>query len=106
MLVTTTPSLDGRPIAEYRGIVFGEVIVGIDFIKDIAAGLTNIFGGRSSSYEGELIQARASALNEMQQRALLLDADAVVGVRIDYETLGQAGTMIMVTASGTAVKLA
>jgi uncharacterized protein YbjQ (UPF0145 family) len=88
---------------EYQGIVFGEVITGINVIKDIAAGLTNFFGGRSSSYEDELMQAREKALKELQNRAELLRANAVVGVDFDYEVLGQNGNMLMVTASGTAV---
>ncbi|MGX8796452.1 putative heavy metal-binding protein [Fusibacter sp. JL298sf-3] len=104
MLVTTTPAVDGRQIVEYKGIVFGEVISGVNFIKDFAAGLSNIFGGRSGSYEGELIEARESALREMEKRARAMGADAVVGVDIDYEVLGQ-GNMLMVTASGTAVVL-
>lgn len=103
MIVTTTPSIEGKRILEYRGIVFGEVISGVDFIKDFAAGLTNFFGGRSGSYEGELISARESALAEMTNRAFQLGANAVVGVDIDYEVLGQANNMLMVTASGTAV---
>ena len=102
MLVTTTPNLEGKRIVEYKGIVFGEVISGVNFIKDFAAGLTNFFGGRSGSYEGELIESREAALDEMQNRAKALGANAVVGVDIDYEVLGQ-GNMIMVTASGTAV---
>ncbi len=102
MIITTTPTIEGRPIREYKGIVFGEVVSGIDFVRDFAAGLTNIFGGRSSSYEDELTTARANALNEMQQRAIQMGANAVVGVDVDYEVLGQ-GNMIMVTASGTAV---
>lgn len=103
MLITTTPAVEGKKIVEYKGIVFGEVISGVDFIKDIAAGLTNFFGGRSGSYEGELIQAREAALREMEQRAAGLGANAVVGVDIDYEVLGQGGNMLMVTTSGTAV---
>lgn len=103
MIVTTTPTIEGRKIVEYRGIVFGEVVSGVDFVKDFAAGLTNFFGGRSGSYEGELIDARESALNEMMQRAEGLGANAVVGVDVDYEVLGQANNMLMVTASGTAV---
>jgi uncharacterized protein YbjQ (UPF0145 family) len=105
MIVTTTPSVEGKKIVEYRGIVFGEVISGVDFIKDIAAGLSNFFGGRSGSYEGELIQARESAMAEMISRAHGVGANAVVGVDIDYEVLGQGGNMLMVTASGTAVVL-
>ncbi|QSX08426.1 putative heavy metal-binding protein [Alkalibacter rhizosphaerae] len=103
MIVTTTPHVDGKKIVEYKGIVFGEVISGVDFIKDFAAGLTNFFGGRSGSYEGELIKAREEALGEMEKRAYSMGANAVVGVDIDYETLGQGGNMLMVTASGTAV---
>jgi len=103
MILSTTPSLEGKRIVEYKGIVFGEVISGIDFIKDFAAGLTNFFGGRSGSYEGELIQARENAIAEMVRRAGELGANAVVGVDIDYEVLGQGNNMIMVTASGTAV---
>jgi len=103
MIVTTTPSVEGKMIVDYKGVVFGEVVSGVDFIKDIAAGLTNFFGGRSGSYEGELIEAREAALKEMEERAAALGANAVVGVDIDYEVLGQSGNMLMVTASGTAV---
>ncbi|WP_446897030.1 putative heavy metal-binding protein [Clostridium sp. LBM24168] len=103
MIVTTTNTVEGRKIVEYRGIIFGEVISGVDIVKDIAAGLTNFFGGRSKSYEGELIQAREEALMELQERATAVGANAVIGVDIDYEVLGQGGNMLMVTASGTAV---
>lgn len=103
MTVTTTPSIEGRRIIEYKGIVFGEIVSGVDFIKDFAAGLTNFFGGRSGSYEGELIEARDNAMNEMIRRAASLGANAVVGVDIDYEVLGQGNNMLMVTVSGTAV---
>ena len=103
MIVTTTPEIQGKIIKEYRGIVFGEVISGINFTKDIAAGLTNFFGGRSGSYEGELVRARENALKEMEAYAEKLGANAVVGVDIDYEVLGQGNNMIMVTASGTAI---
>lgn len=103
MISTTTPNIEGKRIVEYKGIVFGEVVSGVDFIKDFAAGLSNFFGGRSKSYEGELIQAREDAIREMEQRASQLGANAVVGVDIDYEVLGQGGNMLMVTASGTAV---
>ncbi|MCL2817822.1 MAG: heavy metal-binding domain-containing protein [Clostridiales bacterium] len=96
-------NLGGECIKQYKGIVFGEVISGINFIKDIAAGFRNFFGGRSGSYEGELIEARENALREMEQRAEALGANAVVGVDIDYEVLGTGGNMLMVTASGTAV---
>lgn len=104
MIITTTPQIDGKQIKEYKGIVFGEVVNGVDFIKDFKAGITNILGGRSGSYEEELIDARENAIKEMQQRALALGANAVVGVDLDYEVLGQGGNnMLMATASGTAV---
>lgn len=103
MIVTTTPSVEGRPVREYKGIVVGEVISGVNFLKDFAASLTNIFGGRSQSYEGELIEARNAAMLEMEQRAAAMGANAVVGVDIDYEVLGETNNMLMVTVSGTAV---
>lgn len=103
MIVTTTQHIAGKEIIEYKGIVFGEVVAGVDFIKDFAAGLTNFFGGRSNSYEGELIQAREAAIKEMEQRAQALGANAVVGVDVDYEVLGQTNNMLMVITSGTAV---
>lgn len=103
MIITTTPHIEGHSIREYKGIVFGEVINGVDFVKDFAAGLTNFFGGRSGSYEGELIQAREDAIREMKERARQMGANAVVGIDIDYEVLGQSNNMLMVTASGTAV---
>lgn len=102
MIITTTPTFEGTPIKEYRGIVCGEVISGVNFVKDFAAGITNFFGGRSNSYEGELIDAREQAIGEMCARAEQMGANAVVGVDIDYEVLGQ-GNMLMVSASGTAV---
>lgn len=101
--LTTTSSIEGRTILEYKGIVFGEVISGVDFVKDFTAGLTNFFGGRSGSYEGELQKAREQALAELQQRAAALGANAVVGVDLDYEILGASANMLMVSASGTAV---
>ena len=103
MIVSTTPTLEGKKIVEYKGIVFGEVVAGVDFIKDFAAGLTNFFGGRSGSYEGELIEARESAIAEMKERAQKMGANAVVGVDVDYEVLGQSNNMLMVIVSGTAV---
>lgn len=103
MIISTTPTLEGKKIIEYKGIVFGEIVSGVDFIKDFAAGLTNFFGGRSNSYEGELIQARQNAIDEMQHRARQMGANAVVGVDIDYEILGTGNNMMMVIASGTAV---
>ncbi|MBR1510580.1 MAG: heavy metal-binding domain-containing protein [Bacteroidales bacterium] len=106
MILTTTPSVEGRTIAEYKGVVFGEVVSGVNFIRDFKAGIRNIIGGRSGSYEEELIKARAQAMEEMSSRASQLGADAVVGIDIDYEVLGEGGGMLMVTASGTAVRLA
>lgn len=103
MIVTTTPTVEGKRIVEYKGIVFGEVVSGVNFVKDIAASLSNFFGGRSGSYEDELITARQNALREMEQRAAQMGANAVVGVDIDYEVLGADNGMLMVTASGTAV---
>lgn len=106
MILTTTPSVEGRTISEYKGVVFGEVISGVNFIRDIAASIRNFVGGRSGSYEEELINARTQAMAEMSARAAQLGADAVVGIDIDYDVLGEGGGMLMVTASGTAVKLA
>ena len=103
--VTTTPSVDGYQITNYLGIVFGEVVSGVNMFKDLGAGLRNMFGGRSQGYEDELNKARNEAIAEMQQRAEQMGAHAIVGVDIDYEVLG-AGDMLMVTASGTAVQLA
>lgn len=103
MLITTTPGFEGKKITKYLGIVTGEVIVGANFLKDIAAGFTDFFGGRASLYEEELIRAKEMALKEMEQRAMDLGANAVVGVDLDYEVLGQNGSMLMVSASGTAV---
>ena len=105
MILSTTPTIEGRTIVEYKGVVFGEVISGVNFIKDIKASLRNVFGGRSGSYEKELIDARNQAMDEMAQRAQAMGADAVIGIDIDYEVLGADNGMLMVTASGTAVKL-
>ena len=106
MILTTTPTIEGRTIVEYKGVIFGEVISGVNFLRDFAAAIRNIVGGRSGSYEEELVRARVQAMNELASRALQLGADAVVGIDIDYEVLGENGGMLMVTASGTAVRLA
>ena len=98
----TTQSIEGYKITGYYGIVFGEVITGINIFKDFGAGIRNIVGGRSQGYEDELLSARTEALQELEQRAAEMGAHAVVGVDMDYEVLGQ-GNMLMVTASGTAV---
>ena len=105
MILTTTPSVEGRTITQYHGIVFGEVISGVDVIKDIAAGFSNFFGGRSNTYEEELMRARTQALEELEERASRIGADAVVGIDVDYEVLGANNGMLMVTVSGTAVSL-
>ena len=105
MILTTTPTVEGRTIVEYKGVVFGEVISGVNFIKDFKASLRDFVGGRSGSYEQELINARAQALRELEERARQLNADAVVGIDLDYEVLGQNGSMLMVSVSGTAVRL-
>lgn len=103
MIITTTNQVEGFRVAEYQGIVFGEVITGINMFKDIGAGLRNVFGGRSKGYEDELLAAREEALAEMAQRAERLGADAVIGMKMDYEVLGSDNGMLMVTCSGTAV---
>ena len=105
MIITTTPTIEGRQIVEYHGVVFGEVISGINFVKDFFAGIRNIVGGRSNSYEEELNKARTNAMKELEERARRLGANAVVGVDIDYEVLGSDNGMLMVTASGTAVTI-
>ncbi len=105
MFLSTTPTIEGRNFAVYRGVVFGEVTTGVNFIKDFAASIRDFIGGRSTTYEDELIHARDQAMREMEERARKLGADAVVGIDIDYEVLGQNGGMLMVTASGTAVRL-
>ena len=104
MLVTTTPIVEGYPVTQYLRVVCGETIAGVNALKDMAAGFRNIVGGRSQTYETELIQARETALAEMVQRAQELGAEGVVGVDIDYETLGSDNGMLMVTASGPAVR--
>lgn len=103
MIITTTPTIQDKKIFEYKGIVFGEVIAGVDVFKDFAAGITNFFGGRSHTYEEELMIARTQALAEMEERARHVGANAVIGVDVDYEVLGSDNGMLMVTVSGTAV---
>ena len=100
MIVTTTPSVEGKKISAYHGIVVGEAILGANVIRDLFAGITDILGGRSGAYEEELGKARKTALDEMQERAEALGANAVVGVDLDYEVINN---MLMVSASGTAV---
>lgn len=103
MIVTTTPQIEGKKIVEYKGVVFGEVISGVNFVKDFMAGIRDLVGGRSQTYEDELINARNNAIEEMKRRAQSMGANAIVGVDVDYEVLGQGGGMLMVTVSGTAV---
>jgi uncharacterized protein YbjQ (UPF0145 family) len=105
MIISTTGVIEGRPAREYLGVVTGEVIVGANIFKDLFASVRDIVGGRSGAYESSLRDARKTALDEMAQEARSLGADAVVGVDLDYEVIGQGGSMLMVSASGTAVKL-
>ena len=103
MVITTTNDIQDKKVIEYKGIVFGEVISGINMLKDLGANLRNIFGGRSKGYEDELLTARTNALEEMKTRAAALGANAIIGVKMDYEVLGADNGMLMVTCSGTAV---
>ena len=103
MVITTTNEIQDKKVVEYKGIVFGEVISGVNMFKDLGANLRNIFGGRSKGYEDELLTARTNALEEMKTRAAALGANAIIGVKIDYEVLGADNGMLMVTCSGTAV---
>ena len=105
MIVTTTALVEGRPVREYKGIVTGEVIVGANIFRDLFASITDIVGGRSGKYEDVLARARKEAIGEMEAEAARLGGNAVIGVDLDYEVLGKEGSMLMVTASGTAVKL-
>ena len=104
IIVSTTSRLEGRPAKEYLGIVTGEVIVGANLFRDLFASVRDIVGGRSGSYESSLRDARETALDELTAEAKVLGADGVVGIDLDYEVLGKEGSMLMVTASGTAVK--
>jgi uncharacterized protein YbjQ (UPF0145 family) len=103
--ITTTPDVEGRSITAYLGVIAGEAILGANVFKDLFAGIRDIVGGRSGAYEEELRKAREIAMTELADAAARVGADAVVGVDIDYETVGQGGSMLMVTVSGTAVKL-
>ena len=105
MLVSTTPTIEGRPIRDYLGVVAGEAILGANIFRDVFASVRDVIGGRSGSYEKVLREARESALKEMQDEARRLGADAVVGIDYDYGTLGANGSMLMVAVSGTAVRL-
>lgn len=103
MILSTTPTIEGHQILEYKGIVTGETIIGANFMKDLFAGIRDIIGGRSNSYEKVLRKAKDTAMAEMEERASAVGANAVVGIDIDYETVGQSGSMLMVAVSGTAV---
>ena len=103
MIMTTTPQVEGYQIREYKGAVTGETIIGANFMKDIFAGIRDIVGGRSASYEKVLRRAKDTSMQEMMQRAQEMGANAIVGIDIDYETIGESNSMLMVATSGTAV---
>jgi uncharacterized protein YbjQ (UPF0145 family) len=103
MILTTTSTIEGNPIKTYKGIVTGEVIIGANIFKDIFAGIRDIVGGRSNSYESVLNEARKNAMDEMIRNAQSMGANAIIGIDLDYETVGAKGSMIMVNVSGTAV---
>lgn len=105
MITTTTPEIQGRTIQQYYGVVSAEVIIGANVLKDIFAGLRDFFGGRSATYEKVLEEARNNALSELVSKAERMGANAVVGIDLDFETIGNNGSMLMVVASGTAVRL-
>ena len=105
MLVTTTPSIEGKRIIRYYGIVSGETIIGANVFRDFLAGIRDFVGGRSGAYEEVLRQAKDTAIREMEEQAARLGANAVIGVDLDYETVGGSGSMLMVTATGTAVTI-
>ncbi|MBQ7318250.1 MAG: YbjQ family protein [Phascolarctobacterium sp.] len=103
MLMTTTATLQGKEIVEYKGLVFGEVVSGVNIFKDMFSGIRDVIGGRSGAYEGEIEEARDKALEEMAKRAEKMGANAVIAVDVDYEVLGEKNGMLMVSVSGTAV---
>lgn len=103
MILSTTPTIEGRTIREYKGVVTGETIIGANFMKDLFAGIRDIVGGRSASYEKVLREAKNTSMNEMMDRAREMGANAIVGIDIDYETIGESNSMLMVATSGTAV---
>jgi len=103
MILSTTNQLEGKTIKEYKGIVFGETIIGANLFKDLFASIRDIVGGRSGSYEKVLQEARETAINEMAQKAQVTGANGVIGIDVDYEVVGQSGSMLMVSVSGTAV---
>ncbi|MBO5591923.1 MAG: heavy metal-binding domain-containing protein [Prevotella sp.] len=103
MILTTTQQIEGHTIREYKGVVTGETIIGANFVKDFFAGIRDIVGGRSSSYEKVLREAKDTSMKEMMERAQAMGANAIVGIDIDYETIGETNSMLMVATSGTAV---
>ena len=104
MLLTTTPTIEGKKISTYYGVVTGETIIGANVFRDFMASIRDFFGGRSGAYEDVLRQAKNTALAEMEREAERMGANAVVGIDLDYDTVGQSGSMLMVTCSGTAVR--
>lgn len=105
MLLTTTPSIEGQPIQQYLGIVTSESIIGANIVKDLFAGIRDIVGGRSGTYERVIEEARMNALRELEEKAMRIGANAVVGIDLDFETVGGGGSMLMVVATGTAVRV-
>lgn len=105
MLVTTTPNIEGKKIVKYIGLVNGEAIIGANFVKDFLAGIRDVVGGRSGAYEQGLREAKAIAIREMMDQAQRLGANAIIGVDLDFETIGGNGSMLMVSANGTAVNI-
>ena len=105
MIVTTTHNVEGRPVREYLGIINAQSIIGANIFKDILGGLRDVFGGRSKTYEKVIEQAKEDALRELTEKAQLVGANAIIGVDLDFETIGGSGSMLMVIASGTAVRL-
>lgn len=103
MLLTTTPTIEGHPIKEYKGVVTGETIIGANLWRDFRASIRDIIGGRTDSYEEVLTESRETSINEMEERAAQMGANAIVGIDIDYETFGQNNSILMVAVSGTAV---
>lgn len=103
MILTTTTIVEGHPVKEYKGVVTGETIIGANFVKDFFAGVRDVIGGRSGSYEKVLREAKNTSMEEMQERAMKLGANAIIGIDVDYETIGQNNSMLMVAVSGTAV---
>lgn len=103
MIITTTPNIEGQPIRQYLGIATAETIIGANVVRDFMAGLRDFFGGRSNSYEEVLKQGKEEALREIEERAAAMGANAIVGISLHYEAIGQSGSMLMVVATGTAV---